>query len=76
MGRLSNISGREAAKIFSKIGYCPVRQEGSHIILYNEKPGFPILSIPDHKEIAPGLLRAQIRRAGLSVDDFLKLKRE
>ncbi|MCL5674376.1 MAG: type II toxin-antitoxin system HicA family toxin [Candidatus Omnitrophica bacterium] len=75
MGRLSNISGRETVKILSKIGYQQVRQEGSHMILYNPKPGFPILSIPDHKEIAPGLLRAQIKRAGLSVEDFLKLKK-
>jgi len=50
------------------------RQEGSHMILYNERPGLPILVIPDHKEVAPALLRTQIKRAGLSVEEFLKLK--
>ena len=74
MGRLSNISGRKAVKIFSKVGYYLERQEGSHTILYNERPGFPILVIPDHKEVAPALLRTQIKRAGLSVEEFLKLK--
>ena len=73
MGRLANISGREAVKAFSKIGYRLERQEGSHMILYNSMPGRPILSIPDHREIAPGLLRAQINRVGLSVEEFLSL---
>lgn len=73
MGRLSNLSGKEAVKAFAKIGYYFDRQEGSHIILYSRKPGLPPLSIPNHKELAPGLLRSQIRRAHLSVDEFLRL---
>jgi predicted RNA binding protein YcfA (HicA-like mRNA interferase family) len=75
MGRLSNISGKEAVKAFSKIGYYLARQEGSHQILYNDRPGYPILVIPAHKELAPALLRAQIKRAGLSIQGFLKLKK-
>ena len=76
MGMLSNISGREAAGVFAKIGYYQERREGSHMILCNKMPGFSILSIPDHKELAPGLLRGQIKRAGLSVEEFLKLGRK
>lgn len=78
MGTLANISGRQAAKAFSKVGYRLLRQEGSHMILYNPAPGYPILVIPDHKEVAPYLLKAQIKRAHLTVDQFLKLlhKRE
>lgn len=35
------------------------------------KPGSIVsLSIPDHREIAPGTLRKLIRLAGLSVDEF------
>jgi len=75
MGRLANISGKDAVKIFSEIGYYLARQEGSHMILSNDRPGSPILVIPDHKELAPALLRAQIKRAGLSVDEFLELKK-
>ena len=44
------------------------------MILYNDRLGFLPLSIPDHKELAPGLLRAQIKRAGLTVEGFLNLK--
>ena len=61
MGLFSNISGRDAVKRFERVGYQRVRQAGSHMILEHPTLGYPILSIPDHKELAPGLLRAQIK---------------
>ena len=72
MGILSNISGKKAVKIFQKFGYSIDHQTGSHIILYHENK--PTLSIPDHKELAPGLLRSLIRKSGLAVNDFVKEK--
>lgn len=36
MGRLSNISGKEAVKIFEKFGYILDHQTGSHMILWCE----------------------------------------
>ncbi|HET54377.1 MAG TPA: type II toxin-antitoxin system HicA family toxin [Ignavibacteria bacterium] len=72
MGILSNISGKQAVKIFNKFGYILDHQTGSHLILYHENK--PTLSIPNHKELAPGLLRALIRKAGITVEKFLKYK--
>ncbi len=72
MGILSNISGKEAVKIFQKFGYILDHQTGSHMILYHEER--PTLSIPNHKELAPALLRALIRKSGLTVEEFLKAK--
>ena len=72
MGILSNISGNQAAQIFCKIGYIIDHQTGSHMILYHDFR--PSLSIPRHKELAPGLLRGLIRRAGIEVEEFLTLK--
>jgi len=72
LGVVSNISGREAMKIFQKFGYILDHQTGSHMILYHKSR--PTLSIPDHKELAPGLLRGLIRKSGLSVEDFLKAR--
>ncbi len=38
------------------------------------KPGLrETLSIPDHRELRPGTLRALIRKAGLTPEEFLKL---
>ncbi|MEN4006022.1 MAG: type II toxin-antitoxin system HicA family toxin [Methanobacteriaceae archaeon] len=72
MSRLSNISGRAAVKIFSRLGYVLDHQTGSHMILYHETR--PTLSIPAHRELAPGLLRGLIKKAGLTVDEFLEKK--
>lgn len=69
MGVLSNISGRNAVKIFQKFGYTLDHQTGSHMILYHENK--PTLSVPDQKELAPGLLRGLIRKCGISVEAFL-----
>jgi len=75
MGILSNISGREAVKILTKIGYYLDHQEGSHMILYNNQQGYPPLSIPNHRELAPGLLAAQIKRAKLTIEGFNRLRK-
>jgi len=72
MGRLGNISGKEAAKAFEKAGWRAIGQVGSHLVMI--KTGVRVnLSIPQHKELSVGTLRALIRNAGLSVDEFLAL---
>ena len=72
MGRLGNISGKEAVKAFQKAGWQPIGQVGSHVVMV--KPAIRVnLSIPQHKELSIGTLRALIRNAGLTVEQFLKL---
>ena len=71
MGRLAGISGRDAVQAFIRAGYVIARQRGSHIIL--EKQGHPSLVIPAHRSVYPFLLRSQIRRAGLTEEEFLRL---
>ena len=59
----------KAIKAFSKAGWVPHRQAGSHVVL--RKEGLKVtLSIPKHKELKPGLLRHLIKAAGLTVDEF------
>lgn len=72
MGILSNISGKEAVKILAKFGYILDHQTGSHMILWHQEK--PTLSVPNHRELAPGLLRAIIRQAQLTVDEFIAEK--
>lgn len=71
MAKLANISGKEAAKAFAAAGWQIMGQVGSHLVM--TKTGHRAnLSIPQHKELAIGTLRALIRAAGLTVDEFLK----
>jgi len=72
MGKLGNISGKEAVKAFHKAGWETIGQVGSHVVLV--KSGVRVnLSVPQHKELSVGTLRALIRNAGLTVDEFLEL---
>ena len=71
MGRLAGVSGQQAVRAFERIGYVLSRQRGSHAILI--KPGSPHLVIAMHKAVAPYLLLSQIRRAGLTEEQFRQL---
>jgi predicted RNA binding protein YcfA (HicA-like mRNA interferase family) len=72
MGRLANISGKEAAKAFEKSGWKVMGQVGSHLIMVKEGCRAN-LSIPQHRELSVGTIRALIRCAGLTVQEFLNL---
>lgn len=71
MPKLTNISGKSAVKAFVKLGYLHIHTSGDHAIL--QKTGSPSLSIPLHKEVAPFLLKAQIKRAHINLSDFMKV---
>ena len=69
MPHLPVLSGRRVVKVFESFGWQVARQRGSHIILI--KPGYiATLSVPDHREVARGTLRALIRLADLTVEQF------
>lgn len=72
--KLPVVSGRAAARAFERIGYIVVRQRGSHIRLRDdEDPKHLPLTIPDHHELKPGLLRRLLRDANLTVEEFVEL---
>lgn len=72
MSKLPVISGRECVEALGKVSFYFKRQEGSHIILRRNDP-FAQVVVPNHKELDRGTLRAIIRQAGISVDEFVKL---
>ena len=73
MSRLPVLSGQRLCKALEKIGYQVDHQTGSHIILRNEHPPYRRLTVPKHKEIAKGTLRAIIRQAGINVEELENL---
>ena len=58
---------------FRRLGYEVDRQKGSHIVLRNVRPPHRRLTVPDHRELATGTLRALIREAGITVEEFTAL---
>lgn len=62
-------SGTEAVQKFRRAGWTVARQRGSHVMMV--KSGYEYtLSIPQHDELGPGLLRKLIRQAGVTVEEF------
>jgi predicted RNA binding protein YcfA (HicA-like mRNA interferase family) len=73
VSRLPRVSGREVVKALRKFGYEQDHQRGSHIVLRQVAYPHQRLIVPDHNEVAKGTLRAIIRQAGLTVDEFKAL---
>ena len=70
MTHLPVVSGKDASRALERVGYEIDHQTGSHIIMRKETPPFRRLTIPNHKELAKGTLRAILRDAGLTPDEF------
>lgn len=71
MSHLPVCSGADAVKAFGRIGYAVDHQTGSHIILRHASGRR--LTVPNHRELAKGTLRALIREAGLTREQFAEL---
>lgn len=70
MSVLPQVSGQQVVSALAKLGYAKDRQKGSHMLLRQAIYPHRRLVVPDHKEIAKGTLRAIIKQAGLTVEEF------
>ena len=68
---LPALSGRQTVRVFESLGWSVARKRGSHIVLIKENHR-ATLSVPDHKEVAKGTLRALIRSSGITVNEFIR----
>ena len=73
MPKIPVVSSIKVIKALAKIGYEADHQTGSHIILRQGKSPHKRLTVPNHKEIARGTLKAIIEEAGLTVKEFVDL---
>lgn len=68
------VSGHRCVKAFTRLGFRFGRQTGSHLILSRDEPPCT-LSVPHHRVVAPGTLRALLRDARITVEEFRKALR-
>ena len=75
MGILSGFTYRDIVKMLKKLGFSFYRQAaGSHEIWWNELTN-KFTTIPNHPGDMPeGTLRAILRQAGITPNEFLKAK--
>lgn len=72
MSKLPLISGADCVRALGRIGFEVYRQRGSHIVVVRKSPPSQT-TIPNHKELDRGTLRAIVRQAGLTVEEFMAL---
>jgi predicted RNA binding protein YcfA (HicA-like mRNA interferase family) len=73
MTRLPRVKGKEIVRALEKTGFLAERTRGSHVFL--KHPDGRATAVPVHsgETIGPGLMRAILRDAELSTDEFMKL---
>ena len=72
--KLPILSAREVLKALAKLGFKPVRQRGSHIVVAKQTKGGKIGAVvPNYDEIPLGTLDSIIEQAKLSKEEFRKL---
>jgi predicted RNA binding protein YcfA (HicA-like mRNA interferase family) len=71
MKQLKNIKGKDAMKVFIKAGGIPRSGKGDHVNI--KMPNGQIITIPGSKELKIGLLKAAIKKAALTDEEFLNL---
>mgnify|MGYP000120727550 FL=1 len=76
MPRVTPIDPYKLIKILNKVGFKPVRQRGSHVILMNEQRTRIVVLLHSGKKLKPGLVRVIIREAGLTREKYFKLLKE
>ena len=73
MGRLAGFSYKEVTKKMRKLGFEFYRSaKGDHEVWINRTNDLKT-TIPHHREIKEGTLRAILRQAEIDVDDFLNI---
>ncbi len=72
MPKLPAVSGKDVVKALSKHGFTVRKGKGDHVVLQSNDR-YRNIVVPLHKELKSGTIRAIIKQAGLSVDEFLNL---
>ena len=72
MPKLRRVSGQEAIQALERLGFEPVRQRGSHVVLKKQTKEGPVgCVVPLHRELAIGTLRGILRQAGITPEEFM-----
>ena len=69
MSKLPVVSGRKLIRALERVGFKIDRQRGSHVILFRADPP-TVVTVPNHRELDRGTLRAILRQADLSPSEL------
>lgn len=74
--KLPVASGKQTIRMLRRAGFFVARIKGSHHILSHQDDPTRIVIVPVHgnQPLKPGTLSGIIKQAGLSVEEFIKLR--
>jgi predicted RNA binding protein YcfA (HicA-like mRNA interferase family) len=73
---LRPLPARKIIKVLEKIGFKPVRQQGSHVILKHADGRVTVVPVHKGEQIGRGLLSKIIKDAGITKEEFLNILRQ
>ncbi len=76
MPRITPIDPYKLIKLLGKLGFKPIRQRGSYVILLNEQNVGMVVPVHPGKKIKPGLIRIILTKARLTGKKYFKLLEE
>ena len=69
-------TGKKITKVFvESFGWKPGYGKNHFTLTHPDKPPTLVISIPDHKEVDRRLLKAELRKAEITEDDFCEAYR-
>lgn len=71
--RIYPVPWRKVVKALLKLGFKPVRQRGSHLILRREDGRVTVVPVHSREEIGRGLLRRIAHDAGMTLREFFRV---
>ena len=84
MSRLIPLDYGKVIKTLTKLGYIPIHQKGSHIVMqltdkgkytaiFGDRNPESMIVVPAHRPIGKGMVRTIMREADVNVEEFNKL---
>lgn len=68
--RLPSLKPKNIIRILNKMGFCEIRQKGSHIFFKHPDGRFTLVSRHGNEDIGKGLLRQILREIDVSPKEF------
>ncbi len=73
MRKITPVNPYDLIKLLSKVGFKPVRQRGSHVILINDRGVRIVVPVHPGRKVKPGLIRVILAEAGISREEYFEL---
>ena len=73
MSRLRPVDAQTIVKALAKIGFQPIRQHGSHLVMKHPDGRTTVVPVHKGEELGRGILRKIAKDAGISREELMEI---